>query len=277
LFRIGTSGYSYQDWRGVFYPKVLEPSLFLNYYAKYFDTVEIDSTYYRIPPPGMFEALSRKLPSNFKFSVKTPSTFTHEREKYGGTLEPFRRCLSPLVKKGLLGCLLAQFPFSFKRDEDSLQFIAKMNEDLEGLAPVCVEFRNVDWQKDEVYSFLKQRGICYVNVDLPKLSGLPRSSSTCTSEEISYFRFHGRNAKAWWNPPQPHERYNYEYSKDELEEWAPRINEVQPQVKETYLLFNNHYGGKSARAAFMMKKILGIEVVHEPPQLNLKQQVLLDE
>jgi uncharacterized protein YecE (DUF72 family) len=123
MMRIGTPGYSYQDWRGLFYPKSMESSEFLTYYAQFFGCVEIDSTYYRIPPPSMIEALSNKVPKNFRFTVKTPSTFTYERKEFLSTLEPFRVATKPILRKGMLACYLAQFPPSFHFNKGNLQHV----------------------------------------------------------------------------------------------------------------------------------------------------------
>ncbi|MFQ6010559.1 MAG: DUF72 domain-containing protein [Nitrososphaerales archaeon] len=273
MYRIGTSGYSYQDWKKIFYPGILSSSQFLKYYAKYFDSVEIDSTYYRIPPPSVFEQIAKKVPSNFRFSVKTPSTFTHQRRKYPETIEPFRRSISPLVNHGLLGCILAQFPFSFRPSTPNLEHIARIGTDLKKLAPLCVEFRHDSWQRDDVYSYLEERGIGYVNVDLPHLEGLPKPSSVTTSE-LGYVRFHGRVPyEMWWNPPKSHERYNHAYSERELEEWVPKIKTIGEKTKNLYFMFNNHYNAKSVRAALMMKRLLGMKV-EEPPSMRETQQVL---
>ncbi len=274
MYRIGTSGYSYQDWKKIFYPGIISSSLFLKFYAKYFDSVEIDSTYYRIPPPAVFEQIAKKVPATFKFSVKTPSTFTHERGRYSETVEQFRQSISPLVKKGLLGCILAQFPFSFRPSTPNLEHIARIGNDLHDMAPLCVEFRHIAWQRDDVYSFLKEQGIGYVNVDLPDLEGLPKPSSVITSD-LGYIRFHGRvSYDMWWNPPQSHERYNYEYTKEELQEWVPKVEAIAKGTKTLYFMFNNHYGAKSVRAAIEMKRLLGLKV-EEPASLGQTQQVLL--
>ncbi|MCP8323215.1 MAG: DUF72 domain-containing protein [Candidatus Methylarchaceae archaeon HK02M2] len=252
---IGTSGYSFADWKGEFYPKSLKQKDFLRYYSRFFSVVEIDSTYYRIPHPKMFLALMKKVPREFKFTVKTPSTFTHEREKFEETLEPYKKSIDPLFRKGMLACILAQFPYSFKYSTENLDYVSEVTMSLE--APSCVEFRHISWQNEKVVNHLRDRGIGFVNVDLPKLPGLPRPSSTTTSDEIAYVRFHGRvDAKTWWHPPEPHERYNYEYSIDELKEWVPSIMKLKGEAKDLYIMFNNHYQGRAVRSAEAMTKLL---------------------
>ncbi len=254
--RVGTSGYSYEDWKGMFYPQNLQSRDFLKHYSTFFDCVEIDSTYYRIPSPFMMEALARKVPSSFRFTVKTPSTFTHSREKFLDTLEPFRKATALMIRRGMLTCYLAQFPSSFAYSRENLEYMQEMAGSLD--APLCVEFRKREWQKDEVYEYLREKGIGYVNVDAPRFENLPVPSSVATSE-VGYVRFHGRNAAKWWHHEQAYERYDYTYATAELEEWVPRIRQVQERTEVTYILFNNHYRGQSIDAANRLKRLLGIE------------------
>lgn len=257
MIRLGTSGYSYDDWKGVFYPVGVEKRNYLSYYAQLFDTVEIDATYYRIPSSSMFEAIARKVPHGFRFCVKTPSTFTHERTKFEETLEPYRMSVYPLVRRRMLGCYLAQFPFSFKYTEENLHYLSEISASLEG--PLCVEFRNSSWQNETVYKYLKEMRIGYVNVDLPRLPGLPKSSSVLTAD-IAYVRFHGRvPGNSWWNPKEPYERYNYEYREEELGEWVPTIRHLDSEAKETYAMFNNHFRAKAVGGARVLAKLLNVE------------------
>jgi uncharacterized protein YecE (DUF72 family) len=253
--RVGTSGYSYADWKGPFYPRALTTSKYLAYYARYFDVVEIDATYYRIPGPRVFEAMARKVPPGFRFAVKTPSTFTHQRAQFDATLEPYRKSVLPLVRRGKLLCFLAQFPQSFRYSPENLRFVGEVSASLD--RPLCVEFRHVSWQREDVYAFLADKGIGFVNVDLPRLPGLPRPSATVTAS-VAYVRFHGRvDAKAWWQSEEAHQRYDYAYTTAQLEEWLPRITHVAARAKETLVLFNNHFRGKAVRAAIEMRRLLG--------------------
>ncbi|MBI2184996.1 MAG: DUF72 domain-containing protein [Thaumarchaeota archaeon] len=254
--RVGTSGYSYQDWKGAFYPQNLASKDFLKHYSNFFDCVEIDSTYYRIPSLFLIDALTKKVPSSFRFTVKTPSTFTHTRDKFLETLEPFRKATAPMIRKGMLACYLAQFPSSFPYSKDSLAHIADIANNLD--APLCVEFRKRDWQKDEVYEFLREKRTGFANVDTPRFKTLPVPSAVATSE-IGYVRFHGRNVAKWWRHEQTYERYDYVYTTEELQEWIPRIKQIQEKTKVTYILFNNHFRAKAIDSANNMKKLLGIE------------------
>jgi len=108
------------------------------------------------------------------------------------------------------------------------------------------------------YEFLRVNEIGYVNVDLPAFKALPTPSSIATSD-IGFVRFHGRNFAKWWQHEEAHERYDYAYSTKELEEWVPKIREVQANTKVLYIMFNNHWRKKSVDAANEMKKVLGMK------------------
>ncbi len=255
--RIGTAGYSYNDWRGKFYPSHLASRDFLSHYANFFNCVEINATYYKIPSPKVFSSISLKVPNSFKFTVKVPNTFTHYRDKFAQTLEQFRMATSPLVKKGMLACYLAQFPFSFKNTEENIEYVSTMANNLD--RPVAVEFRRRDWHTEDVYTFLRAQGICYVNVDAPKIRGLPIPSTIATSS-IGYCRFHGRNAAKWWNHIEAYERYDYSYTPEELQEWAPRIEKISGMTESTYVMFNNHYQGQAIDGAEEMKRLMNLAI-----------------
>ena len=255
--RVGTAGYSYTDWRGIFYPADMKESDFLRFYSERFSCVEIDSTYYRIPEPSMFEAISKKVPEGFMFTVKVPGAFTHEREKFVETLVPFKESIQPIVDSGMLGCLVAQFPYSFKASREGLEHIVKIKVGME--QPLVVEFRHVSWQKEDIYEFLQDHGIGYVNVDLPRIPGLPTPSQVVTAD-VAYVRFHGRvDAKTWWEPEEAKQRYAYLYNEDELKEWVPHIRGMESRAKSTYVVFNNHFRGFATQNAAMMKRIVSGE------------------
>jgi uncharacterized protein YecE (DUF72 family) len=259
--RIGTAGYSYQDWKGVFYPADMKESDFLRFYSGRFSCVEIDSTYYSIPGPSMFEAIAKKVPEGFRFTVKVPGSFTHQREKFQEALIPFRKSIQPIVENGMLGCLVAQFPYSFRSSREGLEHIVKIREGME--LPLVVEFRHVSWQKEDVYEFLHDYDIGYVNVDLPRIYGLPTPSGVVTAD-VAYVRFHGRvDAKTWWEPEEAKLRYAYLYNEDELKEWVPHIRSIEGRSRNLYLVFNNHYRGFATQNAAMMTQIMSVERASE--------------
>jgi uncharacterized protein YecE (DUF72 family) len=266
--RVGTSGYSYQDWRGIFYPKTVNRSSYLQYYAQFLDLVEIDSTYYRIPHPSVMKSLSVKVPSDFTFTVKVPSTFTHQRHKLESTAAQFAASVTPLLERNLLGCFLAQFPGSFRYSDENLGFVEEVSLNLQG--SMVAEFRHDSWQCEDAYGRLRRANIGLANVDLPRLKGLPRPSEEVTSK-IAYVRFHGRvQAKDWWGPAQPYQRYNYRYSEEELGEWLPRIHAIRKKADVTYVLFNNHFRSQSIDNAQMLRRLLGLKMPNQDNSQSAK-------
>jgi uncharacterized protein YecE (DUF72 family) len=230
---------------------------FLRFYSTRFSCVEIDSTYYKTPGPSMFEAISKKVPEGFMFTVKVPSSFTHEREKFEEALVPFRKSIKPIVDKGMLGCLVAQFPYSFKSSREGLEHIVKIKEGVR--LPLVVEFRHVSWQKEDVYEFLQDHDMGYVNVDLPRIYGLPTPSAVVTAD-VAYVRFHGRvDAKTWWEPEEAKLRYAYLYNEDELNQWVPHIRDMESRSRHLYVVFNNHFRGFATENATMMSRVLSRE------------------
>ncbi len=257
--RIGTSGYSFKDWVGTIYPQGLPQKEWLGYYARQFDSVEINYTYYRVPSPRMMEALVRKVdPDVFLFAVKVPQEMTHQRGKFAHTVEPFISGIQPLVEAGCLATLLAQFPYSFKRSEESCRHLERLREAIPPDIPLHVEFRNQWWYRPDVFEFLAEQDLGFVNVDLPPLPRLPTDKTSLVTNGIGYFRFHGRNAAKWWRHDTPGERYDYLYSEDELAEWVPAVNKASRESRLTLLFMNNCHRGKSAVNAAQLQRQLGL-------------------
>ncbi|UCF10251.1 MAG: DUF72 domain-containing protein, partial [Candidatus Bipolaricaulota bacterium] len=242
---VGTSGYSFPDWVGTVYPADARPPDFLRHYARWFDAVEINATYYRIPPPQTFEAILHKTSPEFVFAVKLPKEMTHEREHAADALRPFLDAIAPLREAGQLGAVLAQFPFSFRRSEEGLGHVERISAPFVAAdIPINVEFRHSSWYDDAIPAALRAAGIGFVNVDLPHLPNLPGASNIVTSD-VAYYRLHGRNAASWWNHPTPSDRYDYLYDDDELEAWAERVEAVATSTKTAFVFNNNCHLGQS--------------------------------
>jgi len=257
--RVGTSGWSYKEWRGAFYPNSIKADQYLRFYSRRFLCVEIDSTYYRMPTRRMFDLVSAKVPSGFIFTVKVPSEFTHERKLDGSSVKRFKDAVYPMLIAGKLGGFLAQFPYSFRKSAENLRYIGALAAELTDQAQVFVEFRHSSWEGDEeTLNYMRNMNIGYVNVDLPRISGLPGPTSICTSNKGSYVRFHGRvDARTWWTPPESRDRYAYRYNNKELMEWVPRIRELSSLSRFTFVMFNNHYGGYSVENAISFAALIG--------------------
>jgi len=263
--RVGTSGYTFDDWRGLVYPRSLKGSA-LPYYAKMFDCVEVNTTFYRVPPPNLFENMLKHVPKDFVFLVKAPREMTHDRARFDRAVIPFAECVTPLIRAGQLGGLLVQFPFSFKLEDASLAHLERIADALAGHGiPINVEFRNDDWLNDSVYAFLEEHGLGFVNVDLPELGGLPRRTDVVTSK-TAYYRLHGRNKANWWRDTgNPHDRYDYSYSEQQLDEWVDKARGATARADVAYILANNCRLGQSVISALMLAKKLDLPAPTPPP------------
>jgi uncharacterized protein YecE (DUF72 family) len=199
---IGTSGYSFPDWVGPFYPPGIQRSKMLDFYVREFPAVEVNATYYRIPPPATLRAMERKTPPAFEFVVKTHHDMTHLRSLEPGLYQAFGRSLEPLLLSGKLKGLLAQFPYSFHRTPENERFLAALKERLPEV-PLFVEFRHRSWAEESVWALLESEGIGYVSVDEPDLPGLlPPIARVTGPARIGYVRMHGRNQENWWRNPE---------------------------------------------------------------------------
>jgi len=256
MIYIGTSGFSYDDWKGHFYPEKLAKKDMLPYYAQRFNAVEINSTYYTIPGVASFASMARKTPEQFQFVVKAHQDMTHADEPGQEIFDTFLYAIEPLQTSNKLGCILAQFPWSFKNTPKNVVKLQDFKNRV-GDLPTVVEFRNADWVNQDTFDLLRELGMGFCSVDEPRLKGLMPPVTVATSD-IGYVRFHGRNAREWWRHDEAYQRYNYLYSEEELNEWVPRVEEVNSQAVKTYVFFNNHYQGKSAQNAQLFARMLGL-------------------
>ena len=256
--KIGTSGFKYADWKGVFYPERLRDQDMLAFYAQCFDTLEINFTYYRMPDPRTLEAMDRKAGGAVIFCVKAHADMTHRRENFQAAVPAFREAVRVLEDRQSLGCVLAQFPYSFWNKKESREHLLRLREALAGL-PLVVEFRNASWYVPAVFDLLRtqETGLCCA--DEPELPKLPPRVVEATSD-IGYARFHGRSTEKWWTHQEASERYDYLYTDGELKDWVPKIGTLARKTHVTFLFFNNHPRGKAPANAYMMKHHLGLPV-----------------
>ena len=252
MIRLGTSGFSYDDWIGPVYPAELPKREWLAYYAREFDTLELNVTYYRVPDPRTVQGWVERTPEGFLFSVKANRELTHERKHpdFAG----FTQSLAPLQESGKLACVLAQFPFSFHPGEQSREYLQALRQGLAGL-PVVVEFRDRAWVQHQTFQLLRELDLGYCCVDEPQLQGL-MPPVVWAGGPLGYVRFHGRNAAKWWDHQQAWERYDYSYSEEELREWIPRLQELESGVPLVLAYANNHYRGQSLQALRLLRTIL---------------------
>ncbi len=252
MLRIGTSGFSYDDWVGPVYPEGLPAREHLRYYATLFSTVELNVTYYRIPAASTVEGWVRKTPDDFLFAVKAYGELTHQRESHD--FAGFVAAIEPLIEAQKLGCVLAQFPYSFHPTAENRDYLRQLRAGF-GDLPLVVELRNAGWADDETFAFLRTENLGYCCVDEPRLKGLMPPIAVATSD-VAYVRFHGRNYAKWYAHNEAWERYNYSYSESELREWTPKLARLNAEAPLTLVYFNNHYQGQATKGARDLSQLL---------------------
>lgn len=250
---VGTSGYSFRDWVGPFYPRGLKPADYLRFYAERFDTVEVNSTYYAIPHPRVLDQMERKTPEGFRFTVKLNQRISHERSLDPSLYRDFLAAIEPLKAAGKYDGVLAQFPWAFRHGPATLDHLERIRERLPD-EPLFVEFRHDSWATPALRGELERLRLGYVTVDEPALHGLMPAIALRTGDD-AYVRFHGRNRATWWAGDEK-SRYDYDYPRTELEQWLTRIRELAEQARRTYLFFNNCHAGQAARNASLMQELL---------------------
>jgi uncharacterized protein YecE (DUF72 family) len=250
---IGTSGYSFDDWEGPFYPRGTPKGKRLDYYVTQFPCVEINSTYYRIPHPAVMARLEEKTPPGFEFTVKANEAMTHRRSTDPGVYRAFLECLEPLRRADKLRGVVFQFPWAFRNEELPRRHLAFVRTAIPDL-PLWVEFRHDSWDRPEVYRYLEDQRLGFIAVDEPALPGLFPPTARVTSD-VAYVRFHGRNAKSWWGR-DGQDRYDWDYDRRELGEWVERIRRMAARARKTYVFFNNCYMGRAVRSARLMSGLL---------------------
>lgn len=262
MIRIGTSGFSFPDWKGTVYPLGIRERDMLSFYEKElrFNALEVNFTYYTLPSQKSFMAMSKKTSKEFEFVVKSFKGMTHEiRDKETGVMinnqeifKKFKYSLAPLIEEGKLSGVLAQFPYGFFPNRENLDYLERFKEEMEDI-PLIFEFRNRTWMKDQTFQFLEKNGVGFCVVDEPKLPALMPYLPKATSE-IGYFRFHGRNSN-WFNVPTS-VRYDYLYSERELKEFIPDIKDISQKTTRTLIFFNNCHTGSAAKNAAQMAQLL---------------------
>ncbi len=317
MIRFGPAGWEYPDWAGVVYPRP-EPRGFdrLRFLSRFFGTVEVNATFYR---PFAADVAARwcervRDAPAFRFGAKVWRRFTHERGE-AWTREDVaqaRAALDRLQREGRLGAALLQFPWSFKREPASEEWLRGLFRAFEGL-PLVLEVRHVSWETAEVLQELAVAGVGIVNVDQPLFHDSIRPSARVTSP-VAYVRVHGRNYRDWFRKNAGRDaRYDYLYSEGELAPWAARLAELAraagPRVNaggaaprarraasgkarpvaagvaaegapgdgdapDVYVVTNNHFRGQAAANAKMLESMVEGRKVEAPAELIEKYEIL---
>ena len=266
--RVGTSGWSYEDWRGIVYPERLRQQDELRFLAGYVDALEVNSSFYRTPTPKMTASWVRRVADRpgFRFSFKINRRFTHERTPWSRPeAQEFLDGVAPVAEAGLLGAVLLQFPWSFRAGEENYDWLNRLAEEFRRW-PLVVEVRHDSWLADEARYCLELLKVSMAAIDQPTLGHcIPPTAPPLGP--LGYVRLHGRRRDTWFaDNIQPHERYDYLYPSDELDEWVERIRQISRQSSDVYVFTNNHYRGQAPANAFqLLSKLHGRRVpVPEP-------------
>lgn len=282
LIRVGTCAWNDHEH---FYPPGLKAGDRLAYYARHFNLVEVDSTYYHLQPRRNFEKWARVTPDDFVFNVKAHRSMTlHERprpseETLLDTFAVFREALQPLAEAGKLKALHFQFPPWFVRSREHMDYLRWVRDRLPD-ATISVEFRHRSWfrgpeETAETLHLLKGLNYVHTICDEPQIgSGSVPPVVEATHPGLAILRLHGRNAQTWYRRTQTSgERFDYLYTQEELAAWVPPLEALAERVDEVHVLFNNNRADYAVRGARMMQQLLHLTPAAEeeptPPWQNL--------
>jgi len=274
MVRVGPAGWSYADWTGYVYPP-RKPKGFHEaaYLAQFFDTIEINTSFYSPVRPEHARAWVARVAANprFVFTAKLWQRFTHEAGATVQDEKEVRAGFDVLHQAGKLGTVLLQFPFSFHRDEENTAYLRRLLKRFANY-PLAVEVRHATWNAPEAYELLRESHAGFCNIDQPLIGRSLKPSAERTSE-VGYVRLHGRRYDTWFSDdstvPQ-HERYNYLYSAEELAPWAERVKRLAREADQVYVVANNHYQGKAAVNALELISLLEGAKVKVPETLRRK-------
>ncbi|MBI2422124.1 MAG: DUF72 domain-containing protein [Candidatus Hydrogenedentes bacterium] len=261
LLRVGPAGWAYEDWKGIVYPPSMPRALHpLTFLARYFDTVEVNSSFYRPPNPKHCESWIQKVTANprFRFTAKLWERFTHHRADWPTTQEIrlYKEGIWPLREADLLGGVLVQFPWSFKRTPENRQWLERIIDTF-GEFPLVLEVRHTSWLHDTFYEGLRARKVALCALDQPLFKDSIEPGEIVTAP-TGYVRFHGRNYENWFREDAvQNDRYNYLYSDEELKPWLERIKAMRKKTKDLYVVTNNHFTGKAVVNALEIQAALG--------------------
>jgi uncharacterized protein YecE (DUF72 family) len=272
--RVGVAGWSYADWKGYVYPeKKVKGFHEAEYLAQFFDTIEINSSFYGPVRPEHAKLWIEKVAGNerFRFTAKLLQRFTHDQTGTAADEKEVRAGLDVLRAAEKFGAMLLQFPFSFHRTRENTAYLAKLLKRFRDY-PLVVEVRHASWNVAEALGMLRELGVGFCNIDQP-IVGRSLAPSAAATAPIGYVRLHGRRYDTWFTDdadvPQ-HERYNYLYQASELEPWAGRVKQVARDASDVYVITNNHYQGKAVVNALELIAMLEGGKVKVPEPLRAK-------
>jgi uncharacterized protein YecE (DUF72 family) len=277
----GTAGWSYKDWVGSFYPKEQTKEFdWLKFYADYFNTVEVNSTYYTYISPKVVE--DKK---DFLFTVKLHQDFTHKHDFNPEKVKAVKYNLNKLDNAGRLGGLLIQFPYSFSLTKENANKVKEL-VDIFSEYDKFLELRHNSWMIERFFNFVSSNKSSLCTIDQPVIGKAVEFNPLAVGSDL-YIRFHGRNKKAWKNSfgkmgqtqtyEEQSERYDYLYSPGELLEIDQKIKEVLDTVKRIFVIMNNHPHGNAVANALEMLHLLNERLKVNVPNTTLKTYPRLSE
>ena len=244
-FYIGCSGFYYRDWVGVFYPHNIKRQEWIRYYERYFNILELNSSFYRFPDRNTIKGLLQRT-SRLKFSIKAHQIFTHRRNFSSEDAKKFIYSIEPIIEEDRFIALLFQFPHSFGYSLENLEHLERISKEFRGLEKV-VEVRNKSFRRADFYRFLEENGFSIANTDAPKGNKFLVGPWVGVGS-INYVRLHGRD---------PNLLYDYLYSLDELRKLRDKIKQLGD--RDTYIFFNNTAKAKAVLNALQTKVLFGVD------------------
>jgi uncharacterized protein YecE (DUF72 family) len=290
--RVGTAGWSYKDWDGILYPpevtrKKVHP---VEYMARFFDVIEINTSFYGHIRPEHARLWSRKAKAvnpNFIFTAKLHRSFTHSplavmEPTSAASIRPndqdeclAREGLESLAAENMLGALLIQFPVSFKNTSLNREYLEQLLRQFIEF-PRVVEVRHESWNQPETIAEFMRHNLGFCNIDQPLL-GRSLAPTEHVTSGLGYVRLHGRNYEHWFESGEASEsrsatdnrddRYNYLYKAAELEKWKEKIEVIAQKAQSTFVIANNHYNAKAPVNALELRHLLEGKKVRAPETL----------
>ncbi len=279
--RVGTAGWSYKDWEGIVYPKGLKKTIHpVEYMARYFDVLEINNSFYGHIRPAtgkLWSQSARAANPQFMFTAKLNRMFTHSPlAVIEGTsartirIDPQEEKLAlegldSLANENTLAAVLAQFPVSFKNNDENREYLDSVLRRFRQY-PLVVEVRHNSWNDEKTLAYFASEGVSFCNIDQPRL-GQSLAPTEHVTSAIGYVRLHGRNCAQWFDSDSRNDRYNYLYNARELGEWEGNIRRISAKAKVTFVVANNHFEGRAAANALQLKSMLRGDRVSAPEML----------
>lgn len=261
VIRVGPSGWAHKHWQGVVYPPGLGPEFSaLEFLSERFDTLEITSSFTHMIRPEMARYWARLTAGNpnFQFTARLHRQFTHERDLSPAVVREFSEGLRPLLDQGRLGCVLMQFPSSFRFTTENKAFLIQLRRQFHQY-PLVAELRHASWNVEEATGTLVDYHVGFANIDQPQsVRAMPPASRL--TWRIGYVKLHGRTCgpgfELFDDRPYNVSGNSYFYSVEELAGWRKRIEKIARFADKVFVVFNNDGEGRSVVNALQMQSML---------------------